>query len=604
MSIIWKLCAPLVLYSLTLALGASNVRWDDGALSTFITRPDLKPPKLRVAVHDAERVTPGYLFIAPYSHLVPASDMHVYSTHQIGPHIYDQAGRLVWSGAGLFPNRVALDFKKKTLADGAEYLTFIAYQSFPGSPFERGAGIALDSAYRMIRNVTIPLEEGSVLDVHEFTLVDNGQSALLATSKVVLTSVGPASGNQQRTALIMNAEVQEVNISSGQKKFVWSAIDHISTNESTSPMPNKGSFDKWDYLHLNSVEKTVNGDYLISARHTDAVYLVSGIDGSIIWRLGGTRSSFVMEGFNFSRQHDARLLAQNDTITVVSLLDNAADESLTNLTSSSCSSLLTIALHTAVEPKRAILVSRISRPDEGLSRLRGNMQTLPGGNVLGGWSEQGWITEHAPNGDLVYEAAFASDRFCTYRAFKFDWTASPAGLPVASAFASTTSRGEHATVIHVSWNGATEVKVWNFFTTDDGVHSPRRIGNAEKAGFETSVVIGSHFATVFAEAIDGSGRSLANSTMVNTELPLGWRMDFSLPAPERPSSPQEASADKEPRPSTEELALLEQIRESNSAVFSMPVLLAVVVLCPLGLSLSLRWCVLRRRTRAQLKCKE
>jgi hypothetical protein len=76
---------------------------------------------------------------------------------------------------------------------------------------------------------------------------------------------------------------------------------------------------------MNSVDKDANGDYMISARHTDCIYKISGTDGRIIWRLGGDDSSFVLEGFNFSKQHDARFVEQNATTTVISFLDNAVD---------------------------------------------------------------------------------------------------------------------------------------------------------------------------------------------------------------------------------------------------------------------------------------
>lgn len=57
--------------------------------------------------------------------------------------------------------------------------------------------------------------------------------------------------------------------------------------------------------HINSVDKSPEGDYMISARYTNAIYKISGKDGRLIWTLGGPNSSFTLEeNFNFSRQHD------------------------------------------------------------------------------------------------------------------------------------------------------------------------------------------------------------------------------------------------------------------------------------------------------------
>ena len=57
--------------------------------------------------------------------------------------------------------------------------------------------------------------------------------------------------------------------------------------------------------HMNSVDKNDDGDYMISARYTNAIYKISEKDGSLLWTLGGLNSDFELEkGFNFSRQHD------------------------------------------------------------------------------------------------------------------------------------------------------------------------------------------------------------------------------------------------------------------------------------------------------------
>lgn len=68
--------------------------------------------------------------------------------------------------------------------------------------------------------------------------------------------------------------------------------------------------------HLNTVDRDANGDFLVTARHTDAIYKVSRRTGAILWQLGGVGSSFELQGFNFSRQHDARFVDANGTTTM------------------------------------------------------------------------------------------------------------------------------------------------------------------------------------------------------------------------------------------------------------------------------------------------
>lgn len=56
---------------------------------------------------------------------------------------------------------------------------------------------------------------------------------------------------------------------------------------------------------MNSVDKSSEGDYMVSARYTNAIYKISAQTGSVLWTLGGPNSDFELEpGFNFSRQHD------------------------------------------------------------------------------------------------------------------------------------------------------------------------------------------------------------------------------------------------------------------------------------------------------------
>jgi hypothetical protein len=151
---------------------------------------------------------------------------------------------------------------------------------------------------------------------------------------------------------------------------------------------------------------------MISARHTDCIYKISGVDGHIIWRLGGDESSFVLDGFNFSKQHDARFIEQNATTTVISFLDNAVGGKH-NATASHSTAYL-VALETTIQPMVARVVRRWNRPDGNLTRARGNVQLLPGGNTFTAWSGNAYITEHTFDGDLLLEARFAStDRTST-----------------------------------------------------------------------------------------------------------------------------------------------------------------------------------------------
>jgi hypothetical protein len=285
--------------------------------------------------------------------------------------------------------------------------------------------------------------------------------------------------------------------------------------------------------HLNSVDKNDEGNYLVSARFTNSVYLISGQDGHIIWRMGGMYSDFEQD-FSFYRQHDAQFVVSNSTHTVISVLDNASDEGTQR---EGISAALYISLDTTSQPMRATLTHRYSRPDGDYSRLRGNVQTLPNGNVFVGWSQQGYQSEFASDGTLAMEAQFVSDRFSTYRAYKYDFFGMPTEPPIVKSFAYGSRSSGMTTVIYVSWNGATEVASYRFFAKASPNRSPVLIGNVSKSGFETMFIASGYMDWVSAEAVDAEGNVLSRSDVAKTTVPDNWlAAEFlaDLPVPDDP----------------------------------------------------------------------
>jgi hypothetical protein len=200
--------------------------------------------------------------------------------------------------------------------------------------------------------------------------------------------------------------------------------------------------------------------------------------------LGGRHSDFKLEGFNFSLQHDARWLSCNDDEEVISFLDNAGDSVMMKKTSETSSALI-VSLDKRSTPPVARVLKRWWRPDGKLSRLRGNFQTFEHStNVLVGWSDDGFITEHDESGRLLAETRFRSERMVTYRSYKFNFTGTPNEPPDVAAFAYGVDGDTVVTVVHTSWNGATKVASWNFYSLEDA--GPKLLGSVAKSGFETA----------------------------------------------------------------------------------------------------------------------
>jgi hypothetical protein len=149
---------------------------------------------------------------------------------------------------------------------------------------------------------------------------------------------------------------------------------------------------------------------------------------------------------------------------------------------------------------------------------------MPNGNVFVAWSDSGYMTEHTstPDKKLVLEASFASSRFSTYRAYKSNFTGTPIEPPTMKAFGirSDSDLTYAMTSFYISWNGATEVKSWKFYGSQNRTHqeSFEYIGTANKTGFETTFSEKGTWKYVYAQALAANGSTLAKSNVERTSV--------------------------------------------------------------------------------------
>ncbi|PWY84739.1 hypothetical protein BO70DRAFT_395420 [Aspergillus heteromorphus CBS 117.55] len=517
---------------------------DDDLLS-FVTMPNTRAIKFNVTQHHPDRISPGYWFVAPYWYFEADPPDGKFMPCQVGPHIYDGDGTLVWAGSCLHHNRNVFDFKPvNRWPDQRTRLSFILQRRYvdDGTPSSKGAAYILNDRYEVEAEVPVT-NDLERFDLHEFNVLAGGQTALAVSLRVrdmPLTDLG----RPEETSRVASGGVVEIDLAAGrtgQVLFDWDSREHIPLHESdhvlpSSPAEGGGGL---DYIHVNAADKSPDGDYLMSARYTSTLYLISGRDGRILWRLGGKYSDFAMD-FTFSKQHNARFVSVNATHTVLSFLNNASDDFTNQEPTSAALVVLLDTVH-----RTATLLRRFPRPDGGLSRMRGNFQLLDeAGQGFVGWSEQGYHSEHAPDGTVVMEARFASPRFNSYRSYKFPFRGDPPQPPalVARAFdrrddESTVS----TTVFHVSWNGATEVAHWRFYARAHPAAAPVLLGNVTKRDFESRFAARGVLDWVSAEAVDRAGRSLGWSAVTRTQRTAAARPSAVAPptpaATPRPAGP-------------------------------------------------------------------
>ena len=389
----------------------------------------------------------------------------------------------------------------------------------------------MDQNYNIVKTVESSGSSASS-DMHEFKMTPytNGTTALMTvyTPRQYDLTTNPRFNVQGGMGWIVEGVFQEVEIDTGRVLFEWRSLDHIDpglswTMPGTTDTSGDGLHEQtpWDYFHINSIDKNMDGDYLISARHVSAIYKLSGKDGSIIWEMGGLNPTFEQIGFNFSYQHHARWMSENATHTILSFYDNAGNAY--NFTNSFSHGYIVSIDHVA---NTATMINEYGAPDlpgeEGgiISTSMGNMQVLEDGHVHIGWGEHARFSEHLPDGTTIQyvEVAQRASNAMIYRSHKANWTATPFTNPDLWAYSKHGSDPSDM-YMWVSWNGATEVRSWNFHGGNSSVGPWSFIGNVSKASFETKGYSKTFHRWIYAEAVDDKGAILKRSNIQKTFVP-------------------------------------------------------------------------------------
>lgn len=452
----------------------------------FASRDDLTPPQVTVTNRrprsgGRQRLDP-YVFLAPkgYNGDGPGTQ---------GPLILDRKGAVVWFRPTPGDDSVPMDFRVQRYR-GEPVLTWWQGRSQQGHG--KGHGIILDRHYRQI--ATVQAGHGLQVDLHEFCLTPKGTALITAyrTADADLSSAGgPAKGR------IFSGIVQEIDVATGKVLFSWDSADHIAFSESQTP-PEDTKKSPWDYFHINSVAPAPDGDLIVSARNTCAIYKISRRNGAVVWRLGGKKSDFALpDEARFYWQHDARWHDGNR----LSLFDDA---------SSPPKEKESRGLILDVDParKRVSVARQYTHPSRLLADNQGNTQLLAGGRVFVGWGAEPYFSEFDSDGTLIFDGRFpANDQ--SYRSYLGEWTGQPQTVPDL-AVGENPARG---VTVYASWNGATEIDRWDVLAGKTP-GSLTRVARAPHGDFETAVAVaddGPYYAVV---ALNGNGHEIGRSKPV------------------------------------------------------------------------------------------
>ncbi|KIX98770.1 uncharacterized protein Z520_05231 [Fonsecaea multimorphosa CBS 102226] len=252
--------------------------------------------------------------------------------------------------------------------------------------------------------------------------------------------------------------------------FEWRATDRIRMSDVFSSPSRKDGHgkskkDAFDFFHVNSVDKTDTGDYIISARYMHAIVCISSKTGDILWQLGGKNNNFedVNGATDFAWQHHVTWQGNN----TISLFDNHANN----------------VFHSPSKHSK----------DKILNVSQGSVQMIPeSGNVLVGFGNSPTFVEYSADGKVLCKAHFAPHLLYeiiefgfvkSYRVFKKPWVGRPKTIPDVKV------KGRK---VYVSWNGATEVTGWRLETTralEAKDHEFATTQALKRDGFETSFAL-------------------------------------------------------------------------------------------------------------------
>jgi hypothetical protein len=449
----------------------------------FRSQPDLRPPVVEVRAAPREDAD-DYLFLAPKGETLV----------QQGAMILDERGELVWFRP---TPREVIDFRVQRY-DGRPVLTWWTGKNDRGV----GAGhfVIVDDTYRQV--ATVSAGNGLAADLHEF-LITPRDTAVIAIYRRVPKDLSSLGG--PKDGAILEGVVQELEIGTGRVLFEWHSADHVAVEESYSKLP-KAEDGKpappFDYFHINAVDVDDDGNYLVNARNTHAVYKVSRTDGRVLWRLGGKESDYALgPGVRFAWQHDARRLPDG----TLSLYDNAADDEK----SKKSSRALVLRLDDA--RRRATLVHSYEHPTGLLATTQGNAQALDGGRLLVGWGSQPFYTEFDRDGRVLLDVKFGvPEQSDSYRVYRSAWRARPSGRP--SIAVERKGDGEHT--VYASWNGATDVATWQVLA-GPGPQRLQPVVNRVADGFETAIPFSTRAAVAEVRALNERGAILGTSRLVS-----------------------------------------------------------------------------------------
>jgi Arylsulfotransferase (ASST) len=450
---------------------------EPSATMHFRSRSDLLAPNIVVT---RRSVAPGgYIFADPANGPGPS-----------GPMIFDDLGNLVYFHP--IPTGEESTNLQVQQLEGQPVLTW--WQGYvPPQGFGIGEEIVVGQNYRSLFHVHAG--NGFAADLHDFHLTTQG-TALLTVFNPIDCNLAPYGGRAY--SAVTDGVFQELDLHTGLVRREWHSLDHVRVADSYNEVRGGSIVWPFDYFHVNSVDPSTNGSFVVSARNTWAVYEVNRETGQVVTTLGGKSSGISLQANGATAyQHDAEPHGAN----VISVFDNGGTPPIHHQSRG-------IIIDIDAAAHSAEVVAEFTHPTPLLSGSQGSIQLLPSGDEFIGWGAQPYFSEFSPSGKLVFDAHMPAP-YESYRAYRFTWTGAPAAPPDVAAGTSRSGRE----IVYASWDGDTRTTAWRVI----GGSSPRhlhRIGGSRRAGFETAILLRRRPTYLAVQALSAGGTVLGTSRTI------------------------------------------------------------------------------------------
>jgi EmrB/QacA subfamily drug resistance transporter len=462
-----------------------------GAYS-FVTEPMLHPPKLH---QDgpilANQLAGGYIFTANFYNL-----NYPPLVGQSGPLILDSKLQPVWFQP--VPEKVVASNLSLQTYEGKPALAWWQGVVTNTGATETGEDVVVNQHYQPVAR--LKGADGWVLTLHALTI--SGEDAWVTANKNIAKNLSDY-GGAYNGALIDSA-VQEYNIKTGKLLRSWDALDHIPLGDSYASVPTNGF--PWDAYHVNAIDLSHKGSFLVSMRDTWAAYLVNIDSGKIEWTLGGKKSSFKFgPGAEFQWQHDVAFGVGAHSDSTVTMFDDHCCQLTGGGTSVPATGASRgLVLNLDHQTSTATLVAQFTGGNQFETEYMGDTQPLTNGNAFVGWGSEPYFTEYSGSGQRLLEANFPGHDL-SYRETLEPWVGLPLAAPAGAAH-----RQGGGTTVYASWNGATQLASWRVLAGPAGGRLTA-VRTTAKTGFETAIPVSGVYESFKLQALDANGRVIGTS---------------------------------------------------------------------------------------------